>query len=205
MPLKKGSSDETISENIGRLVDEGYPQDQAVAIAYKEAGRSKGGSGRGALVTWARSVSGMGKRSGKTEFSSQAALQSYLRQHPGADASKHTVAQAAKPETRSEEPGHTRAAESASQRTNHPVESPALRASFERMDRLSHELVAAQKAAHAASDAYRSAIGVIPKTDKRMRDLIAAKDRAKRFAAAADDRFWAEKRAHDELKRRTSG
>lgn len=46
------------------------------------------------LMTWARSVSGMGKRSGKAEFSSQAALQSYLRQHPGADASKHSVAQA---------------------------------------------------------------------------------------------------------------
>jgi hypothetical protein len=34
-------------------------------------------------------------RSGKAEFSSQQALQSYLRQHPKADASKHSVAQAA--------------------------------------------------------------------------------------------------------------
>lgn len=93
MPLKPGKSDAVVGENVGRLVDEGYPQDQAVAIAYKEAGRSKSGSGRGALVTWARSVSGMGKKSGKTEFSSQAALQSYMRQHPAADASKHSVAQ----------------------------------------------------------------------------------------------------------------
>lgn len=41
MPLKTGSSDDTISQNIKRLVDEGYEQDQAVAIAYSKAGRSK--------------------------------------------------------------------------------------------------------------------------------------------------------------------
>ena len=40
MPLKSGSSDETISANIAQLVSEGYPQDQAIAIAYREAGRS---------------------------------------------------------------------------------------------------------------------------------------------------------------------
>lgn len=48
------------------------------------------------LMTWARAHSGMGaRRSGKAEFASQGALQSYLRQHPKADVSKHTVAQAA--------------------------------------------------------------------------------------------------------------
>ena len=41
MPLKKGSSDDTISENISKLMHEGYPQKQAIAIAYKEAGRSR--------------------------------------------------------------------------------------------------------------------------------------------------------------------
>lgn len=41
MPLKKGSSDETVSANISRLRHEGYPQKQAVAIAYSEAGRSR--------------------------------------------------------------------------------------------------------------------------------------------------------------------
>ena len=40
-PLKKGSSDETISKNIEKLMHEGYPQKQAVAIAMENAGRSK--------------------------------------------------------------------------------------------------------------------------------------------------------------------
>lgn len=82
------------------------------------------------LMAWARSVSGMGKRSGGTEFSSQAALQSYMRQHPKADASNHSVAQAAKPETRSEESSHTRAAESAPQTRGAQItrDTPAARA-----------------------------------------------------------------------------
>jgi hypothetical protein len=44
------------------------------------------------LETWAANVSGKG-RSGGTEFSSQKALESYLRLHPNADRSKHWVAQ----------------------------------------------------------------------------------------------------------------
>jgi hypothetical protein len=41
MPLKKGKSKKVIGENIAAEMRSGKPKDQAVAIAYSKAGKSK--------------------------------------------------------------------------------------------------------------------------------------------------------------------
>lgn len=41
MPLKRGSSDKVVSENIRREIAAGKPRKQAVAIAMSKAGRKK--------------------------------------------------------------------------------------------------------------------------------------------------------------------
>lgn len=41
MPLRKGSSDKTISKNVATLRREGRPVKQAVAIAYSMARKGK--------------------------------------------------------------------------------------------------------------------------------------------------------------------
>lgn len=44
MPLKRGSSQATISNNISELVHSGRPRKQAIAIAFSNARRTGGGS-----------------------------------------------------------------------------------------------------------------------------------------------------------------
>ena len=41
MPLRKGSSEETVSENIREMMHSGHPQNQAIAAAKSQQRRSK--------------------------------------------------------------------------------------------------------------------------------------------------------------------
>lgn len=46
MPLYKGGSRKTVSKNVKKLMDEGRPQKQAVAIALDKAGKSNKRGGK---------------------------------------------------------------------------------------------------------------------------------------------------------------
>lgn len=41
MPIRNGTSQKIISQNIKTLIKEGKPQSQAIAIAMSEAGKTK--------------------------------------------------------------------------------------------------------------------------------------------------------------------
>jgi hypothetical protein len=41
VPLKKGKSQQTISQNIRQLIKEGYSRQQAAAIAFSQAGKTR--------------------------------------------------------------------------------------------------------------------------------------------------------------------
>jgi hypothetical protein len=70
MPLKKGSSQKTISANIRMEMHKGYPQKQAIAMALASAGRTKGKAtmAKGKIVVKggvAKDQKGMGKAAQK--------------------------------------------------------------------------------------------------------------------------------------------
>ena len=46
VPLKKGSSQKTISKNIAEMIKSGHPRAQAIAAAMRSAGKTRGKKGK---------------------------------------------------------------------------------------------------------------------------------------------------------------
>lgn len=58
MPLKRGKSKTAVSRNISKLMHEGYPQRQAIAIAMSRAGKSRRKKKRSAAVKKLKRLTG---------------------------------------------------------------------------------------------------------------------------------------------------
>jgi len=61
MPMKKGKSDKVVSSNIRMLREEGRPQDQAIAIALRQAGRAKKEYRDGGMINGVKPVQQTGR------------------------------------------------------------------------------------------------------------------------------------------------
>lgn len=70
MPLKRGSSPQTVSSNIRQLIKDGKPRKQAVAIALRKAGKAREDASPDTPVTEAFDAPDIGSIAPATEEAS---------------------------------------------------------------------------------------------------------------------------------------